>query len=96
VLGPAPHCTQFFSSTATATATARPKRDKPGQHANAAQSGASYYFLSESLTVDVYQLLVDRGWRRSGNIFYKPDVLRHCCPHYTIRYPPSPLSADRH
>ncbi|KAH6870786.1 arginine-tRNA-protein transferase, partial [Alternaria rosae] len=23
----------------------------------------------------------------SGTIFYKPDVLRHCCPHYTIRLP---------
>ncbi|KAF2830211.1 arginine-tRNA-protein transferase 1 [Ophiobolus disseminans] len=49
--------------------------------------GASYYFASKTLTVDVYQLLVDRGWRRSGTIFYKPDVLRHCCPHYTIRLP---------
>ncbi|KAI4702198.1 hypothetical protein J4E81_002560 [Alternaria sp. BMP 2799] len=39
------------------------------------------------LTVEVYQILVDRGWRRSGTIFYKPDVLRHCCPHYTIRLP---------
>ncbi|KAI8934530.1 hypothetical protein NX059_008229 [Plenodomus lindquistii] len=48
---------------------------------------ASYYFSSKSLTVDVYQILVDRGWRRSGTIFYKPDVLRHCCPHYTIRLP---------
>ncbi|CAN9332528.1 unnamed protein product [Alternaria alternata] len=49
--------------------------------------GASYYFSSKSLTVEVYQILVDRGWRRSGTIFYKPDVLRHCCPHYTIRLP---------
>jgi len=50
-------------------------------------SRASYYFSSRSLTVDLYQILVDRGWRRSGTIFYKPDVLRHCCPHYTIRLP---------
>ncbi|KAH4225829.1 hypothetical protein HBI56_078670 [Parastagonospora nodorum] len=48
---------------------------------------ASYYLSSNSLTVEVYQILVDRGWRRSGTIFYKPDVLRHCCPHYTIRLP---------
>ncbi|OAL49852.1 hypothetical protein IQ07DRAFT_587541 [Pyrenochaeta sp. DS3sAY3a] len=27
-------------------------------------SRASYYFSSKSLTVDVYQNLVDRGWRR--------------------------------
>ncbi|KAF1951026.1 arginine-tRNA-protein transferase 1 [Byssothecium circinans] len=48
---------------------------------------ASYYLSSQSLTVEVYQGLVDRGWRRSGTVFYKPDVLRHCCPHYTIRLP---------
>jgi len=30
-------------------------------------------------------LLVDRGWRRSGNTYYKPDLLNSCCPHYTIR-----------
>ena len=30
----------------------------------AAYLGASYYFSSECLTVDVYQILVDRGWRR--------------------------------
>ncbi|PSN61196.1 arginine-tRNA-protein transferase 1 [Corynespora cassiicola Philippines] len=51
------------------------------------KSRASYYASSKSLTVDVYQGLVDRGWRRSGTILYKPDVLRHCCPHYTIRLP---------
>ncbi|KAL5115999.1 Arginyl-tRNA--protein transferase 1 [Pleosporales sp. CAS-2024a] len=50
-------------------------------------SRASYYFSSPALAPDVYQALVDRGWRRSGTIFYKPDVLRHCCPHYTIRLP---------
>ncbi|KAI1573408.1 arginyl-tRNA:protein arginylyltransferase [Pyrenophora tritici-repentis] len=61
---------------------------KHGQNGRrTANSRASYYFSSKSLTVDVYQILVDRGWRRSGTIFYKPDVLRHCCPHYTIRLP---------
>ncbi|KAF2190852.1 hypothetical protein K469DRAFT_393928 [Zopfia rhizophila CBS 207.26] len=50
-------------------------------------SRSCYYFSSKSLTVEVYQALVDRGWRRSGTVFYKPDVLRHCCPHYTIRLP---------
>ncbi|KAF2785701.1 arginine-tRNA-protein transferase 1 [Melanomma pulvis-pyrius CBS 109.77] len=50
-------------------------------------SRASYHILSRSLSVDVYQGLVDRGWRRSGTTFYKPDVLRHCCPHYTVRLP---------
>ncbi|KAF2866165.1 arginine-tRNA-protein transferase [Massariosphaeria phaeospora] len=57
-------------------------RRNPNSH-----SGSSYYIKSKSLTVEVYQGLVDRGWRRSGTILYKPDVLRHCCPHYTIRLP---------
>ena len=30
--------------------------------------------------------MVDRGWRRSGTYCYKPDLLRSCCPQYTIRY----------
>ncbi|KAH6618560.1 arginine-tRNA-protein transferase 1 [Boeremia exigua] len=58
-------------------------------------SRASYYFSSKSLSVDVYQSLVDRGWRRSGTIFYKPDVLRHCCPHYTIRLPAAELKPSK-
>jgi arginine-tRNA-protein transferase len=32
-----------------------------------------------------YQRLLDRGWRRSGNLIYKPDQRASCCPHYTIR-----------
>ncbi|KAJ4297741.1 Arginyl-tRNA--protein transferase 1 [Kalmusia sp. IMI 367209] len=56
---------------------------------------ASYYFTSKALTVSVYQGLVDRGWRRSGTVFYKPDVLRHCCPHYTIRLPVASFAPTR-
>jgi arginine-tRNA-protein transferase len=32
-----------------------------------------------------YQKLLDRGWRRSGTLLYKPDQIAACCPHYTIR-----------
>ncbi|CAI6260224.1 unnamed protein product [Periconia digitata] len=60
------------------------------------KSRASYYFSSQSLTVHVYQGLVDRGWRRSGTVFYKPDVLRHCCPHYTIRLPVASFTPSKH
>ncbi|KAF2808685.1 uncharacterized protein BDZ99DRAFT_463584 [Mytilinidion resinicola] len=59
------------------------------------QSRACYYALSKKLTVDDYQELVDRGWRRSGTTLYKPDVRRHCCPHYTIRLPASSFKATR-
>uniref|UniRef100_A0A5B7AR46 Putative Acyl-CoA N-acyltransferase n=1 Tax=Davidia involucrata TaxID=16924 RepID=A0A5B7AR46_DAVIN len=40
---------------------------------------------AHSLTVDDYQALLDRGWRRSGSFLYKPEMERTCCPSYTIR-----------
>lgn len=41
---------------------------------------------AESLTVEDYQYLIDRGWRRSGKYCYKPVMDITCCPLYTIRY----------
>ncbi|ORX99279.1 arginine-tRNA-protein transferase [Clohesyomyces aquaticus] len=58
-------------------------------------SRCCYYISSGSMSAEIYQALVDRGWRRSGTIFYKPDVLRHCCPHYTIRLPVSSFKASK-
>jgi len=40
---------------------------------------------AHSLTVQDYQDLIDRGWRRSGQYCYKPINNRCCCPMYTIR-----------
>ncbi|KAI9352993.1 arginine-tRNA-protein transferase [Zopfochytrium polystomum] len=37
------------------------------------------------LTVHDYQTMIDRGWRRSGQYCYIPDVRSTCCPAYTIR-----------
>lgn len=51
---------------------------------------SSYYATSSNMKVEHYQALVDRGWRRSGHTYYKPDLTRSCCPHYTIR-----LDADK-
>ena len=36
-------------------------------------------------SVEDYQHLIDRGWRRSGNWMYQPVLDRTCCPPYTIR-----------
>jgi len=47
--------------------------------------GFSYYVTTTSLTPKFYQSLLDRGWRRSGTLLYKPDQAASCCPHYTIR-----------
>ena len=40
---------------------------------------------SELMQIQDYQLLIDRGWRRSGTYIYKPVMEKTCCPLYTIR-----------
>uniref|UniRef100_A0A9J7X3S9 Arginyl-tRNA--protein transferase 1 n=1 Tax=Cyprinus carpio carpio TaxID=630221 RepID=A0A9J7X3S9_CYPCA len=40
---------------------------------------------SHTMTVQDYQDLIDRGWRRSGKYVYKPTMNKTCCPQYTIR-----------
>ncbi|XP_067858372.1 arginyl-tRNA--protein transferase 1 isoform X8 [Heptranchias perlo] len=40
---------------------------------------------AHGMTVQDYQDLIDRGWRRSGMYVYKPTMNRTCCPQYTIR-----------
>jgi arginine-tRNA-protein transferase len=47
--------------------------------------GASYYASAASLQPAFYLALLDRGWRRSGTLLYKPDQCNSCCPQYTIR-----------
>lgn len=44
-------------------------------------SGMTAHFLS----VEDYQDLIDRGWRRSGKYCYKPSNRTTCCPSYTIK-----------
>ncbi|GFQ02512.1 arginyl-tRNA--protein transferase 1 [Phtheirospermum japonicum] len=50
-----------------------------------ARTSISHGLWAHSLTVDDYQALLDRGWRRSGCFLYKPDMEKTCCPSYTIR-----------
>ncbi|KAK8671913.1 hypothetical protein V6N13_038496 [Hibiscus sabdariffa] len=45
----------------------------------------SHGLWAHSLTVNDYQDLLDRGWRRCGCSLYKPEMERTCCPSYTIR-----------
>ena len=37
------------------------------------------------MTPTFYQKLVDRCWRRSGTLLYRPNQKHSCCPHYTLR-----------
>ncbi|KAL2872797.1 arginyltransferase [Aspergillus lucknowensis] len=46
---------------------------------------ASYYASSISVRPGHYEELVNRGWRRSGTLYYKQNLQRSCCPHYTMR-----------
>ncbi|XP_033218993.1 arginyl-tRNA--protein transferase 1 [Belonocnema kinseyi] len=48
-------------------------------------SSFSHGMWSHKLTVQDYQNLIDRGWRRSGSYCYKPMMDQTCCPAYTIR-----------
>ncbi|XP_064173002.1 arginyl-tRNA--protein transferase 1 isoform X7 [Anguilla rostrata] len=45
----------------------------------------SFGMWAHAMTVQDYQDLVDRGWRRSGKYVYKPIMDETCCPQYTIR-----------
>ncbi|XP_052006802.1 arginyl-tRNA--protein transferase 1-like isoform X2 [Xyrauchen texanus] len=45
----------------------------------------SHGMWSHTMTVQDYQELIDRGWRRSGKYVYKPTMNKTCCPQYTIR-----------
>ncbi|XP_023564729.1 arginyl-tRNA--protein transferase 1 isoform X5 [Octodon degus] len=49
---------------------------------------ASCGMWAHSMTVQDYQDLIDRGWRRSGRYVYKPVMNQTCCPQYTIRCRP--------
>ncbi|XP_059478230.1 arginyl-tRNA--protein transferase 1 [Neocloeon triangulifer] len=40
---------------------------------------------AHNLSVQDYQDLIDRGWRRSGCYCYKPTMSQTCCPAYTIK-----------
>ncbi|XP_071668314.1 arginyl-tRNA--protein transferase 1 isoform X8 [Patagioenas fasciata] len=45
----------------------------------------SHGMWAHSMTVQDYQDLIDRGWRRCGKYVYKPIMNQTCCPQYTIR-----------
>lgn len=42
-------------------------------------------FQAENMTVEQYDQLINKGFRRSGSFVYKPDLLRGCCKMFTIR-----------
>jgi arginine-tRNA-protein transferase len=47
------------------------------------------------LTADFYHKLIDRCWRRSGTLLYRPNQRDSCCPHYTLRLDSSQFKATK-
>jgi len=53
-------------------------------YCKSSDSSVSHGMWAHQLTVDDYQDLIDRGWRRSGKYCYKQVMSTTCCPLYTI------------
>ncbi|XWS65861.1 hypothetical protein CRYUN_Cryun05aG0150200 [Craigia yunnanensis] len=60
-------------------------RSSCGYCKSSGRTSISHGLLAHSITVNDYQDLLDRGWRRSGCFLYKPEMESTCCPSYTIR-----------
>lgn len=50
----------------------------------------SHGMWAHQLTVEDYEELMTRGWRRSGKYIYRPDNMKSCCQQFVIR-----LEADK-
>ncbi|KAK0705322.1 arginine-tRNA-protein transferase [Lasiosphaeris hirsuta] len=62
-----------------------PNDDAAAPYSHIFPIGYSYYAIATSLTPAFYQKLVNRCWRRSGTLLYRPNQKHSCCPHYTLR-----------
>lgn len=56
------------------------------------ESSHAYGVWAHRLTPE---LMIDRGWRRSGSYVYLPDRAQTCCPPYSIRCSASGFQASR-
>ncbi|KAL5010842.1 hypothetical protein ScPMuIL_013147 [Solemya velum] len=54
-------------------------------YCGATDTNSSHGMWAHAMTVQDYQDLIDRGWRRSGMYCYKPTMKVTCCPQYPIR-----------
>ncbi|RZF39714.1 hypothetical protein LSTR_LSTR003956 [Laodelphax striatellus] len=54
-------------------------------YCRSSDTNCSHGMWAHSMTVQDYQDLIDRGWRRSGQYVYKPNMAVTCCPMYTIK-----------
>ncbi|TFK28836.1 arginine-tRNA-protein transferase 1 [Coprinopsis marcescibilis] len=57
----------------------------PGRRSDEETWWKSASMQAVRLSCEIYQKMIDRGWRRSGTYCYKPDLKKCCCPPYTIK-----------
>lgn len=57
----------------------------PGNRSTTKTTAHAAGLSANQLSCQVYQKMIDRGWRRSGTWCYKPDLRASCCPSYTIK-----------
>ncbi|KAI5292903.1 Arginyl-tRNA--protein transferase 1 [Ascosphaera acerosa] len=55
----------------------------------------AYYAHSKSCRAEEYEILMNHGWRRSGQLFYRQNPKHSCCPYYTIRLAPEEYKPRR-
>lgn len=56
-----------------------------GSRSSGEETSWSHGMMAEVLSVEAYQDLIDRGWRRSGRWLYQPLNHQTCCQLLTIR-----------
>ncbi|KAH8699297.1 arginine-tRNA-protein transferase 1 [Talaromyces proteolyticus] len=83
-----------LNCTLTRTALVGYQRNSCG-YCKSDNGSASYYASSVAVRPEHYEILVRRGWRRSGTLYYKQNLQRSCCPHYTMRLEASEFKARR-
>ena len=44
-----------------------------------------YVYEVKKMEPYTYELLMERGWRRCGTYYYKPNLQKSCCKLYTHR-----------
>jgi len=49
------------------------------------EGARSWGTASDKTRIDNYEIMMNRGWRRSGTFYYKTDPENSCCQLYTIR-----------
>lgn len=59
--------------------------DNDNDNGDDKRSSKSYYFSAQKLSATDYNTLLDRNWRRSGDLLYRPLNYESCCPLLSIR-----------